>query len=120
MDGLLLKKDSARRTIPRALDRIAGKKIEQRGRRVIGSRPTPIVAVDAVDKAFISAAQSARVFNKRIKHRLEVRRRAADHTQDFARRRLLLERDPQLVVARLQLLEEPHVLDGDDGLLGKG
>ena len=34
--------------------------------------------------------------------------------------RLLLQRLGQLAIARLQLREQPHVLDGDDGLVGEG
>ena len=54
------------------------------------------------------------------KHRLQVGRRAADDAQDLAGRRLLLQRLGQLAVALLQLLEQPRVLDGDDGLVGEG
>ena len=35
-------------------------------------------------------------------------------------RRLLLERLGEVAVAGLELLEQPHVLDGDDGLVGEG
>ena len=37
-----------------------------------------------------------------------------------AGRRLLLQRLREVAVARLQLLEQPHVLDGDDRLVGEG
>ena len=40
--------------------------------------------------------------------------------QDFGRRRLLLQRLGQLARARLLGLEQPRVLDGDDGLVGEG
>ena len=43
-----------------------------------------------------------------------------DHLEQLTGRRLLLERDPQLAVARLQLGEQPHVLDRDNGLIGEG
>ena len=46
--------------------------------------------------------------------------RPADNLEQLAGRRLLLERDPQLAVAGLQLLEQAEVLDGDDGLVGEG
>ena len=48
-----------------------------------------------------------------VQHRLNVRRRAGDDAQDFARRCLLLQRF-------LELLEQPHILDGDHGLIGEG
>src|SRR5215468_9693128 len=56
----------------------------------------------------------------RIEYRLYVRLRAADDTQDVAGRRLRVERRGQLAVARLQLREQPHILNGDDGLVGEG
>ena len=40
--------------------------------------------------------------------------------QDFTRRRLLLQRLGQFAIAVLQFLEQPHVLDGDDRLVGEG
>ena len=49
----------------------------------------------------------------RVEDRLHVGRRAADHAQDLARRR-------QVAVPSLQLVEQPHVLDGDHRLIGEG
>ena len=49
----------------------------------------------------------------RLEHRLHVGRRARNDAQDLADRRLLLER-------LLRLLEQAHVLDRDDGLVGEG
>src|SRR5262249_12356592 len=46
--------------------------------------------------------------------------RLTDDAQNVACRGLLVERRGQLPVARLQLLEQPHVLDGDDSLVGEG
>ena len=55
----------------------------------------------------------------RVEHRLHVGRRAADHPQDLRCCRLLLERFGELPVARLQLLEQPRVLDRDHCLVGE-
>ncbi len=44
---------------------------------------------------------------------------STDHAQDLARRRLLLERLGQVAVARLQLVEQAHVLDRDHRLVGE-
>src|SRR5262249_25800323 len=49
----------------------------------------------------------------RIEHRPYVGRRGRDDPQDLTGGRLLLQR-------LLRLVEEPHVLDGDYGLVGKG
>ena len=43
-----------------------------------------------------------------------------DDPQDLAGRRLLLEGLGEVAVARLELLEQADVLDGDDGLVGEG
>ena len=53
----------------------------------------------------------------RVEHRLEVGRRARDDAQDLAGGGLLLQRLGEVAVARLQLLEQPDVLDGDDRLV---
>src|SRR5947207_3728845 len=56
--------------------------------------------------------QPGGIFGNYIQHRLNVCWRAGDHTEDFTRRCLLLERLPELS-------EQPHVLKGDDRLVGK-
>ena len=54
-----------------------------------------------------------------VEDRLDVGRRARDHPQDVGRGGLLLERRRQLSVSRLQLLEQPDVLDRDHRLVGE-
>ena len=58
--------------------------------------------------------------NWQFQDRLKIERRAADDLQDLARGDLLLEGLGQIVISRLQFLEEADVLDGDDGLIGEG
>src|SRR6266545_1541234 len=48
-----------------------------------------------------------------IQHRLNVRGRAGDYAQNFTRRSLLFQR-------LLQFVEQPHVFNGDNGLISKG
>src|SRR5712692_8976443 len=64
--------------------------------------------------------QAGGAFGHGVEQRLDVRRRAADDAEDLARRRLLLQGLGKVAVARLQLLEQADVLDGDDGLRGEG
>jgi hypothetical protein len=81
---------------------------------------------DAIERRIHSPAQPDRVSRDRVEHRLHVGRRLADHAQNLGRRRLMLEglghvrvglaKRPILL---LQLGEQPHILDGDDGLVGK-
>src|SRR6266567_2950209 len=58
-------------------------------------------------------------FGKRIEHRLQVERRAADDLEDLGGRGLLLQGLGEFPAARLNFVEQPHVLDGDHCLVGK-
>ena len=55
-----------------------------------------------------------------VEDRLHVRGRAADDAEHLGRCRLMLQRLAQFCVALLDLLEQPHVLDRDDRLIGEG
>ncbi len=77
------------------------------------------LAVEPEDGAQQSVAQPHGASHDRIEDRLDVRRRLADHAQDLARRGLLLQRLAEIAVARLQLLEQPRVLDRDHRLVGE-
>jgi hypothetical protein len=83
--------------------------------------------VEPVDSAVGSAAESPRAFRDGVEYRLHISRRVGDHLQDRARRRLPIQRLRHQgmslregTVFLLQLREQPHVLDGDDGLVGEG
>src|SRR5262249_23272055 len=54
-----------------------------------------------------------------VKDRLHVGGRPADNAQNLRGRCLMLKRLSQLGVAVLDLLEQPHVFDGDDGLISE-
>src|SRR5215467_12417961 len=68
----------------------------------------------------MGGTQSGGALRNGVEYRLYVGGRTCDHPQDLARRRLLLQRLGQVLIASLELLEQPHVLDGDDGLVGEG
>ena len=55
-----------------------------------------------------------------VEDRLHVRGRAADDAEHLGCCRLMLQGLAQFCVALLQFLEQPHVLDGDHGLVGEG
>src|SRR5262249_17170916 len=61
----------------------------------------------------IHLAQPRSRLNQRLEHYLQIKSRAADDLKHVSGRSLLLKRFAQLI-------EEPRVLDGDDGLIGKG
>ena len=86
---------------------------------IVGGPDSQELAVEAIDERALGLAQPDRVLRQRLEDRLEIERGPADDLEELAGRRLLLERVPQLAVACLQLGEQPHVLDGDHGLVGE-
>ena len=68
----------------------------------------------------INPTNPRRALDDGIEHRLHVRGRAADDAEHLGRCRLMLQRLAQFCVALLDFLEQPHVLDGDHGLVGEG
>ena len=77
------------------------------------ARHMDLLAVVAENPAIAGVGQARGTLGDDVEHRLDVGRRFADHLQHFGRRRLPLER-------LLGLVEQPHVLDRDDGLVGEG
>src|SRR5262249_25144496 len=85
------------------------------------------LSVESKDGAELRIAELHGALSDRFEHRLYVGRRAGDYAKDLTRCRLLLQRFAhlsmgcrKLLVLRLQLREQPHVLDGDDRLVGEG
>jgi hypothetical protein len=60
----------------------------------------------------VSIAEASGVIEDRLEHRLNIGRRAGNHAEDLAGR-------GEVAIAGLQLLEQPHVLDGNDALVGE-
>ena len=90
------------------------------GGDVVGGHDSQKLTVEAEDRRAFGLAEPDGVLGQRLEDRLEVEGGPADNLEQLAGRRLLLERDPQLAVARLQLGEQADVLDGDHGLVGEG
>ena len=68
----------------------------------------------------IDPTNPGRALDDGIEDRLHVRGRAADDAEHLGRCRLMLQRLAQFCVALSDFFEQPHVLDGDDGLVGEG
>src|SRR5215475_304204 len=68
-----------------------------------------------IDSAYFSSA-----LYDCIEHRLHVRGRAANNAEHLGRCRLMLQRLAQFGVALLEFFEQPHILDGDNGLISEG
>src|SRR5262245_36341258 len=74
----------------------------------------------------MAATQLHSTTDDRVEHRLHISRRLADHLQDVGGGDLLVKclGYPRMGLGQrtlllLQLLEQPHVLDGNDGLVGE-
>jgi hypothetical protein len=88
-------------------------------RTVMSRHDEPIVTAEKKARV-VRFAQPGRALHHRVKHGLDVGRGAGDHAKDLARGGLLLQRLGQVAVSALELLEQPHVLDRDHRLRGKG
>src|SRR5215831_5903631 len=71
------------------------------------------VAVVPYDVGEASLAEPECALRDGVEDRLRIRRGAGDHLKNRARR-------GQVTVARLQLFEQTHILDGDNRLIGEG
>src|SRR4029453_1164452 len=120
VNRLALKSGSARDEPTSRLERGGEHEVSGTRRGPVVCRQAKHVAVKSEDEPGVGAAQARGVLYQRLEDRLEIDRRGAEALKDFAGGGLLLERFGQIAVARLQLLEQPHVLDGDDGLVGEG
>ena len=69
--------------------------------------------------AELRLADAGRILQHGLEHRLQVAGRAGDDLQHLGGRGLLLQRFGEIVGALAQFVEQPRVLDGDDGLGGE-
>src|SRR5262249_49264876 len=70
------------------------------------------VTLEAEERAELGLANMHRILQHGLEHRLQLTRRSADNLEHVGCRSLLLQRFPQFV-------EQPRILDGDDGLRSK-
>ena len=75
------------------------------GKRIVLTLPAP-------QNSLFGPAKPRRSFDQSVEHGLQIESRAADDLEHVGGGGLLLQR-------LAQLIEQPHVLDGDDGLIGK-
>ena len=66
------------------------------------------------------SAHPCSAFADRVEDGLHVGGGPADDAEHFGRGGLVLQRLPQGAIALLELVEQPHVFDGDDGLIREG
>jgi hypothetical protein len=68
----------------------------------------------------LGIANSDRLFQDGLKYWLQIAGRRIDYTQNVSSCRLLFQCFTEVGCALAQFVEQPRVLDGDDGLIGKG
>jgi hypothetical protein len=95
------------------------KRLKLRRETVIG-RHAKLAFLSQKNQAPLGLAQRGRGLDQCREHRVKIERRAADDLEHVGGRGLLLQRFTQVLRARLNLLEQPHILDGDHGLVGEG
>src|SRR5262249_52624780 len=71
------------------------------------------------NRRVVCIAQPRGALDEGVQYLLQIERRAADDLEHVGGGGLLLQRFAQIVGALSQLVEEPRVLDGDDGLVGE-
>ena len=77
------------------------------------------ITLNTVNVGVRCFTQPCRTFRNYVQHRLNVGWRAGNDAENLARRCLLFQSFGEITVAFLQFLEQPHVLDGDHGLVSK-
>src|ERR1044072_5073927 len=85
----------------------------QRWGNVVGSRRRETLAVPQLQEAKIRLADTTGVLEHFPEYGIKLAGGRADYLQYFRSRGLLLQRF-------LGLVEQPHILDGDDSLVGEG
>ena len=93
---------------------------QREGNRAVMRNHSVRFSVHLKQRCIVGSAEMDGALGECVQHRLEIRGRGADHPEDLGRRCLLLKRRRQVAVTRLELLEQAHILDGDDGLVGEG
>src|SRR5262249_11963948 len=78
-----------------------------------------IVALTKSQPQVIDSANPGGTLDDGIEYGLHIRRRAADDAKHLGRCRLMLQRFAQFCIALLDFLEQAHILDGDDRLIGE-
>src|SRR5690348_8882094 len=78
------------------------------------------VTVVESQRNVINLANCRRALDDGIEHRLHIRRRTADDSEHLGRCGLMLQGFAQFCVALAEFLEQPHILNGNDGLVGEG
>ncbi len=78
------------------------------------------VAVPQYHRRVVGFAKPAGALDDGFENRPDIGRRGGDHAEDVCTAGLVSQRLLQLAGLGLHLIEQPGILDGDDGLVGEG
>ena len=78
------------------------------------------VAMPHEDAAVVRTTKFDRGIDQRVEHCREVEGRPADYLQNIGGCRLLAQRLAEFAAARLHLVEQAHIFDGNHSLIGEG
>ena len=107
------------RSRSRVNDGVAPPFLQESLRRAV-KRDVPIrITLNQQQVSEFCSANPYGVFQHGFEHRLQLASRAGDNLENFRGRRLLFQRFTQIVGALAQFIEQPRVLDCDDGLGGE-
>ncbi len=98
MHDAAVQNGSSRRRPAILADRIPLHDFDPFRRVAIADRNSINPSILPVDEALVRAAEADRILHHVLQHRLEVERRAADDLEDFAGRRVLLQRFGELAL----------------------
>src|SRR5262245_6252251 len=93
-----------------ATERLANFSDRSPRKRSVFRRSSQTIAVDVINDRVLRFCHLGGIFGDGFQYRLDIRRRTCDDTQNLARGCLLLQR-------LFEFLEQPNVLNGDDGLI---
>ena len=79
-----------------------------------------MVALPQMNNRIIGVAKLAGALDNGLEHRPDIGRRRGDDLQDVGASGLIGQRLRQLARLGLHLVEQPHILDRDHGLVGEG
>src|SRR5215471_18562764 len=79
-------------------------------------RMTKAPVLGTIDEGSFGAAEPCGGFDQRVEYGLQIECRTADDLEHVGRRGLPLQRFAEVGRALAQFVEQPRVLDGDDGL----
>src|SRR5215831_2683650 len=87
---------------------------------VVGPHQVVFAVLQLEEKGMFRLAQARRCLQDGINYWLQLVGRARNDVEHVTDRSLIVERFLDLARARLHLVEQPHVLNGDDRLVGEG